>query len=157
MTPTTTPSTTGTPPQNYFRNNTVLLLRAGSGGNVGAPGVSLPVFWDEVGVAGLTAGAVLQTLSIPDCTLSYGVASDGSWLYSQEGVPKLSNDGLVAVFPCYTTPAGGNLAATDAKTVAMLSYDGSVDVSTKNIWWRQWAFCRLAERYVAAGVAHGAH
>ena len=86
-----------------------------------------PTYWDEV----TPAGAVVRTNAnhrdasngLAPCTLGVGV---GDWLYDTDGLPSNSADGLLAIAPCFTIPAGAPMrgALDVAKTISVLRSSG---------------------------------
>ena len=144
---TATPSQTGTPSNPstaLFAPSSVVVLRVGSpafSAVTTAPGLMLPVYLDEVAMAGGNAGSVINTVALPigTCMLSKGgrTAAVPYTFGDVDGLPSLSGDGKVIIFGCYALAAGAALSAgrgvTTApvtKVVAMVDSAGTVDVST---------------------------
>lgn len=141
ITPTFSPSTR---PNRFQSSGTILALRVGGGQawvGVGA-GVGMPLFVDEYDSSGTRSpnGLLVSSLAVPTasstsyddpgpCVLATG--STAQALYDEEGLPSISRDGRSVVFPCYSTTPGSLLSSRDAKTVAVIGADGSVDLSTK--------------------------
>jgi len=107
-------------------------------------GSALPVFFDYYDVADDSRQRPWHTVAVRRtsdaggnaCTLSHGgtpTATSLLWFWDTEGLPSTAGDGSAVVLPCHTSPVGSRSDAllADAKTIAILRRNGSVDTSVR--------------------------
>ena len=83
----------------------------------------IPSFSDP---ALLSQVSSLSSIALPSLTCTLSAISTSSWLYDEEGLPQISEDGKKVVLPCYGSTAGNPLSLAATKFAAVLSSDGSV-------------------------------
>jgi len=115
-----------------------------------AIGSALPTYFDYFQTDTPVLDGARRFLSVPlpqtaasappgqqPCTLSFGHTMndirDLRWFWETEGLPSLSGDGSIGIFPCHTSPVGASPDSllSDAKTIAILRRNGSVDTSIR--------------------------
>ena len=86
-----------------------------------------PTYWDEITPSG---DVIRSTPNHRDfsggqrpCTLGVGV---DEWTYDTDGLPSNSEDGFLAVAPCYTIPVGANMetALNNPKVISVFQQTG---------------------------------
>ena len=113
-----------------------MVVQVGDGVTPLSQGAALPPFFAEY-ATGAPQSAPLSIMPVNigganACMLS--VSSSPSWLFDQEGIPSLSGDGKLVLFPCYNVLPGGNLTTGAAKIVATLSSARAVTTSTVDFY-----------------------
>jgi len=109
-------------------------------------GSALPVFFDYYDFADDSRQRPWMSVAVRRtsdaggnaCTLSHGgtpTATSLTWFWDTEGLPSTAGDGSGVVLPCHTSPVGSRSDAllADAKTIAILRPNGSVDTSIRFI------------------------